>query len=171
MELSVDVHSTDVFLFPTKRQRQRSSDITSSPTDSALGSLSPSTVIQNTGESPAYSELDDGDVFSSTNLSNDDHAVLYAYVDIRFPLPSSSSLASASRIRNRLKSLTLTLTGNESISFPSGAFEMNRTFHDEKSIDEMLDLDYFEPGKTYRFERSFWSITTQPLSAKQPGCQ
>lgn len=155
MELSVDVHSTDVFLFPTKRQRQRSSDITTSPTESALGSLSPSTVIPNTGESPAYSELDDGDVFSSTNLSNDDHAVLYAYVDIRFPLPSSSSLASASRIRNRLKSLTLTLTGNESISFPSGAFEMNRTFHDEKSIDEVLDLDYFEPGKTYRFERSF----------------
>ena len=178
----MDVHSTDVFLFPSKRLRQQ----TSSDPSSSSASTSSAPVLASSsstpwtpnydGESPAYSEVEDATVFASTKLSNDDHAILYAYVDIRFP-PSSSS--SPSRIRNRLKSLTLTLTGRESISFPRGGMEAAQTFFSEKSIDEALDVDYFEPGKTYRFERSFfvdhnaapfqrssWGINNQKLVAK-----
>ena len=117
--------------------------------------------------------------FSSTKLSNDDHAILYAYVDIRFPASSSSPSSSSWGIRNRLKSLTLTLSGHESISFPRGGMEASQTYFNEKTIDEALEIEYFEPGKTYRFERSFfvdhtaapfqrsqWGVNNQKLVAK-----
>lgn len=191
MELSVDVHSTDVFLFPSKKQRhQPSSDAlfttssasTASSSTSSRPAPSPSSSSQTLlpsydGSSPAYSEVEDITAFASTKLSNDDHAILYAYVDIR--LPASSSSPTSSRIRNRLKSLTLTLSGHESISFPRGGMEASRTYFAEKSIDEALEIDYFEPGKTYRFERSFfvdhdavpfqrssWGVNNQKLVAK-----
>ncbi|TKY85594.1 hypothetical protein EX895_005756 [Sporisorium graminicola] len=189
MELSVDVHSTDVFLFPSKRQRhQSSSEVSSSSaaapeTASSSLALTPFTSTSSSGattssydgEAPAYSEVEDMNAFTSTNLSNDDHALLYAYVDIRFPASSSCS----SGIRNRLKSLTLTLSGHESISFPRGGLEPNQTYFNEKSIDEALEVYYFEPGKTYRFERTFfidhnaapfqrsqWGLNNQKLVAK-----
>ncbi|EST09258.2 hypothetical protein PSEUBRA_001216 [Kalmanozyma brasiliensis GHG001] len=187
MELSVDVHSTDVFLFPSKKQRQQpSSDALLSPSTSSSSSsrLTPSPSSSYTtatpnhdGESPAYSEIEDMTAFTSTKLSNDDHAILYAYVEIK--IPASSSSPTSSRIRNRLKSLTLTLSGHESISFPRGGMEANRTYYDEKSIDEALSITYFEPGRTYRFERSFfvdhdtapfqrssWGVNNQRLVAK-----
>ncbi|CBQ69323.1 conserved hypothetical protein [Sporisorium reilianum SRZ2] len=192
MELSVDVHSTDVFLFPSKSQRHQSSSAASSASASASEaessslSLTPFPSASSSGpvassydgESPAYSEVEDMSAFTSTKLSNDDHALLYAYVDIRFPASSSSS-SSSSGIRNRLKSLTLTLQGHEHISFPRGGMESNRTYFNEKSIDEALEIDYFEPGRTYRFERSFfvdhtaapfqrsqWGVNNQKLVAK-----
>ncbi|SNX86535.1 uncharacterized protein MEPE_05244 [Melanopsichium pennsylvanicum] len=191
MELSVGVHSTDIFLFPSKRQRnQSSSEPSSSSTSSSSATVLPSSSSPSTtsvpsslydGSSPAYSEVEDITTFSSSSnkLSNDDHAILYAYVDIRIPFPNSSSSCTPSCIRNRLKSLTLTLTSHENISFPRGGMEANRTFHSEKSLTEALDIEYFEPGKTYRFEQSFfidhnaapfqrsnWGINNQQLVAK-----
>lgn len=196
MELSVDVHSTDVFLFPSKRLRhQSSSDHVSSgpsassssvtPTPTPFASSSSSSSLSGVapsydGESPAYSEVEDMSAFTSTKLlSNDDQAILYAYVDIKFPSSTSYSSSSSFGIRNRLKSLTLTLTGHESISFPRGGMEASQTYFNEKSIDEALEINYFEPGRTYRFERSFfvdhnsapfqrstWGINNQKLVAK-----
>ncbi|CDR88984.1 related to PUF4-member of the PUF protein family [Sporisorium scitamineum] len=191
MELSVDVHSTDVFLFPSKRQRHQSSSeaSSSSASETASSSLSltpfPSSSSSGAvgssydGESPAYSEIEDMSAFTSTKLSNDDHALLYAYVDIRFPTCTSSHSSSSSGIRNRLKSLTLTLSGHENVSFPRGGLESSRTYFNEKTIDEALEIDYFEPGKTYRFECSFfvdhtaapfqrsqWGVNNQKLVAK-----
>lgn len=117
--------------------------------------------------------------FTSAKLSNDENAIVYAYVDIKFPSSTSYSSSSSFGIRNRLKSLTLTLTGHESISFPRGGIEASRTYFNEKSIDEALEIDYFEPGKTYRFERTFfvdhnsapfqrssWGVNNQKLVAK-----
>ncbi|GAC95975.1 cyclin binding protein [Pseudozyma hubeiensis SY62] len=191
MELSVDVHSTDVFLFPSKKQRHQSSSEHGETSMSSASSTStlrpfPSTSSSTTciapsydGESPAYSEVEDLTAFSSTKLSNDDQAILYAYVDIKFPSSTSYSSSSSFGIRNRLKSLTLTLQGNESVSFPRGGFEQSRTFYNEKTIDEALEIEFFEPGKTYRFERSFfvdhnsapfqrssWCVNNQKLIAK-----
>lgn len=187
MELSVNVHSTDIFLFPSKRQIQHAAETSSSPHSSSSASQpAPSLASTSTlttarshsydGESPAYSEVEDMSAFTSTKLTNDDQAILYAYVDIRFPPTTASS---SSRICNRLKSLTLTLSGHESISFPRGGMEASRTFFSEKTIEEALELEYFEPGRTYRFERSFfvdhnsapfqrsnWGINNQKLVAK-----
>ncbi len=175
MELSVDVHSADVFLFPNRKMSQPSlyspasaSTSTSASFLSRLSSSSNSTRSSIYSEaSPAYSEVEPALSSDSSCVkpTNSDYAILYAYVDIRFP-----SATGPSRVKNRLKSLTLTLKGHESISFPAGGIEASTTFFDEKAIDEVLDIDHFEPGKSYRFERAFFvPHTAAPLQRSRWG--
>lgn len=68
---------------------------------------------------------------------------------------------------------------HESISFPRGGLEAHETYIDEKCIDEALEIESFQPGRTYRFERAFlidhtaapfqkssWGVNKQMVVAK-----
>lgn len=176
-QLSVNVTSTDVFLFPFKQSRS----------DDGSGSLE-----QGLDSSPAYTEdaqRDPGSsstsVLSTGSVSNKDYACLYAYCEIQVlsakNAASSSSSSSPARVANTLKSLSLSLIGKEQITFPKGGHETSQTYYDSKSITEALvtELPFLQVGKVYSFERSFlvdhntapfqrstWGINNQKVVAK-----
>ncbi|KAN0059725.1 hypothetical protein ACQY0O_008297 [Thecaphora frezii] len=129
MELTVDVEARTVYLFPSRKESA----------DSSLSDLG----LAESETAPA--------------TSNQTSAIVYASCELTIPpLDGRSPSSSSSQGRRRLKSLTMSLVGRETISFPSGRFEQNDTADVEKSIEEaLLDPQGLEPGKTYRFERSF----------------
>lgn len=170
-QLSVNVTSTDVFLFPSMQYRSESG------------------LEANADLSPAYTEDPQRDTGSSSSAlstssaSNKDFACLYAYCEIQILSAKSapSSSTSPARVANTLNSLTLSLIGTEQITFPKGGHETSQTYLDTKVITEALaaKLPFLEVGKVYSFDRSFlvdhntapfqrstWGINNQKVVAK-----